>query len=813
MLARGPLRWLLPMARGVIAGGDWAGAAGAAPPHAPAGIAAAFVSAIETERPHFFVWLTIFLGGGIGLYFALPAEPALIGALALPAAAAVVWSAMPRGSTQAALALALLALAAGFALAKVRTELVRAPVLERRLALAEVKGFVEFVEPKPQRGGRVMLRVVSIAGLTPEATPKRVRVRVMGSVAGLRPGDGVRLKATLSAPAAPALPGAYDFARNAWFLGLGGVGYALARPEIDDSLGSPPPALRFFAQVERLRAAIGRRITAGIPGETGAIANALITGERGAITQATNDAYRDSGLFHALSISGLHMAVMAGAIFWSLRLVLACIPALALRYPIKKWAAAGAAAGALFYLMISGSSPATVRSYIMISIMFLAIMMDRQALALRNIALSALLILVLTPDSLTDLGFQMSYTAVAALVAAHEYVERLRARRRMPGGLTDPNSAIGRGLGFFVGIAISTVIASLAVAPFGAYYFHTSQQYAILGNVLGLPICDLYIMPLALAVLVAMPFGLEQVPLWLMGVGIDALTAVARFVAQIPGAVASVPAMPDAAFIAMVTGGIWLALWGSRWRLLGLVPIIAGVALAPFGPRPDVLVGQDGQAVAARIAAGGLSALPVKGRSFELTRWLEHDGDARPVREVASGGGFACDAAGCTARVKGVMLAVARRPAAFDEDCALADIVVLAAPRPSGCTRPRVVLDSYALKDRGTHALYLDGKGGVIVDSVADARGDRPWSGSGLGKPPSWLIGKLIDRGRADAVAAAQQRRSAPLETGAASRLEAFAAPKALAGADPAAPAGGEPHADDEDADPSAIDADDGPRR
>jgi competence protein ComEC len=203
----------------------------------------------------------------------------------------------------------------------------------------------------------------------------------------------------------------------------------------------------------------------------------------------------------------------------------------------------------------------------------------------------------------------------------------------------------------------------------------------------------------------------------------------------------------------------------------------------------------------------------VKGRSFELTRWLEHDGDARSVREVASGGGFACDAVGCTARVKGLMLAVARRPAAFEEDCAQADIVVLAAPRPSGCTRPRVVLDIDALKDRGTHALYLDGKGGVTVASVADARGDRPWSGSGLGKPPSWLMGKLVDRGRAEAAAAARRRRGAGLEPGAPSRLEAFAAPKALIEASPEASAAGAPAPEDEELDPSAIEAEDGPRR
>ena len=160
----------------------------------------------------------------------------------------------------------------------------------------------------------------------------------------------------LSPPASPALPGGFDFARSAWFQGLGGVGYAREKPAKADIAQPVPFDLRWRSAIERVRQAIGARITAALPGETGAIANALVTGERGAITDATNDAFRDSGLFHILSISGLHMVIMAGAVFLSVRFLLTLWPRLALRFPIKKWAAAAAALGALGYLLISGAS-------------------------------------------------------------------------------------------------------------------------------------------------------------------------------------------------------------------------------------------------------------------------------------------------------------------------------------------------------------------------------------------------------------------------------------------------------------------------
>ncbi len=756
------------------------------------GLAARLTEALESERPRWLLWLPVLTGAGIAFYFHLAEEPPLVLALSPFGMALILRSAVRKGTLGVALAGALVALTLGLALAKLRTEWVRAPVLSQRVT-AEVRGFVELVEPKPQRGGRLTVRVAAMDKLPQAKWPARVRVRLLGDVSRFKPGDAIRLTASLSPPPQPALPGGYDFARSAWFQRLGAVGYTAREPVPDETLGAPPAGLRAALAIERLRVAIGRRITAALPGETGAIANALITGERGGITEATNDAFRDSGLFHALSISGLHMAVMAGAIFWTLRLLLAAVPYLALHYPIKKWAAAGAAVGALFYLLISGSSPPTERSYLMISIMFLAILLDRSALALRNIALAAMLILLVYPESLLDLGFQMSFAAVTALVAAHEEIQRRWPPGEGAGGLVPWLRELGlpgRAAIMIGAISLSTVIASLAVAPLAAYYFHKSQQYAILGNVLGLPICDLIVMPLALATLVAMPFGLEAFPLWAMGLGIEALVWCARLVASLPGAVTTVPAMPPLAFQAMVAGGIWLALWGGRWRRLGLAGIVAGAALAPFGPRPDLIVGREGRTLAARIDGSRLSALPLNGSDFDLARWLEHDGDSRVPRAVARGDGFACDGSGCTARVGRLRLAVAQSYDALHDDCRRADILVATVPASGPCPRPVLVLDRTALRRGGAHAISIGPSGSLTVVNVDEARGRRPWTGneSRTRRPAA--------RGESKGAAArtatgAGAPNTEDLRAGEASRLQGFAAPHALIdaiGAPPALP-------------------------
>jgi competence protein ComEC len=280
---------------------------------------------------------------------------------------------------------------------------------------------------------------------------------------------------------------------------------------------------------------------------------------------------------------------------------------------------------------------------------------------------------------------------------------------------------------FFGGIVTSTLVAGVAVAPFGIYHFHNTQQFAVLANLAAIPICNLVVMPAALAALVAMPVGLESAPLWVMGQGIEAMVWCAQVVAALPGAVGRVPAMPTYAFVLIVAGGLWGALWGTRWRVLGVVPMALGIMLAPTGSRPDVLIGRGASLVAVRGADGKLSALAGRGSTFELARWLEHDGDGRAAAEVGKGAAFRCDGQGCTAIVKGLRLAVAASPSALRDDCASAAVVVVKFARPAGCNSPGVVIDPTDLTARGAHALTIaDGR--VRLETVADARGQRPWA-------------------------------------------------------------------------------------
>ena len=696
---------------------------------------AAALSALEREQDRWFLWAPVLLGCGIAAYFALAFEPAPLAAAGALALAAIVRWRWREGSIAAIAGGAIFAIILGFALAQGRAHFVAAPVIASDRTAHVVTGWIELVEPREERGERLTIRVHAIAGLEANQLPTRVRARTLTADGSLKAGDAVRLRVMLSPPAAPSLPGGYDFSRQAWFLGLGGVGYTLSTPERVTIHAPMPWDLRARAAFNRIRQTIAQRVTTILPDERGAIAVALITGERGGISAVTNAAYRDSGLIHILSISGLHMAIMAGAMFFTARFLLALIPAIALRYDIRKWAAVAGAIGALGYLAISGASPPAVRSFLMVLIMFIAILLDRPALALRNVALAALAMLIVMPESLIDVGFQMSFAAVVALVAGYE-----AWRDRGDPGQAPRASGLWRApLLFLSGIVASTLLASFAVAPFGIYHFHQSQQYAMLANLLAVPAVNLLIMPAALATLLALPLGLEAMPLHLMGLGISFMSAVATWVAALPGSVIRVGAIPTASFALIVVGGAWLLLWRTRLRVLGLAVIAAGLAVAPFAPKPDILISRSGTLVAARGEDGRLSALAGRSDQFDLGRWLERDGDGRPPVSVAdttqSGSLFKCDANGCVANVKGRQLAVPRHASALRDDCARAGILVLRHARPKECAPAALVIDAHALRHAGAHAIRLQGAE-IAVTTVAGLHGRRLWTLEPRSQPP-----------------------------------------------------------------------------
>lgn len=675
------------------------------------------------------LWIPVFVGAGILAYFALPVEPHLMTALLGLGCALGLAVAWRGGLYSVVIPGILVALASGFVAAKIRMDVVEAPVLQSRIANAAITGMIERVEPRDKGGQRVTLRVEAITGLEPERIPQRVRVTLGHGPVTFAAGQRIRVRASLSPPPGPAYPGGYDFARAAFFMGLGGVGFTREAPEMLVDAGTASAWDGARDRLSRLRQEIGARVMAVLPGQAGAIAVALITGERGGISEATNAAFRDSGLTHILSISGLHMTVMGGFVFFLIRTVLAAVPAIALRWPVKKWAAGAAALAVFGYLLISGASIATIRSWIMISIMFLAVLVDRPALALRNVALAALAILLVNPESVFDAGFQMSFAAVAALIAAYEALRERRLRDYRP----RQRSLVAAGLLFFGSIIFATLIASIAVWPIGAFHFHKSQQFAVIANLLAVPICNVIIMPMALLVLVLLPFGLEAWPLSVMGLGITWMMWCADWVAALPGAVAAVPAMPPLAFGAMVIGGLWLILWCGTWRVSGLLVVGLGFVLLPTGVRPDVLVGRGGTTVAVRADDGRLAAIGQRG-AYEIERWLERDGDRRNSADVIGHAPFRCDDLGCRASVKGRQVVLVRHPAAFRDDCGTADVMVVGIPGGHGCgghgdKASAVVILQEHVQREGAHAIYF-ASGNIWVETVEAVRGRRPWSHS-----------------------------------------------------------------------------------
>ncbi len=684
--------------------------------------------ALEAEQDRWFLWLPVLFAGGIIAYFALADEPDARVAAALLIGAIGLTLACRRAPLGLCLGGAALAFALGFAAAKLRTEMARAPVLAHELRSAQVTGFVESHELRDKGRARIMLRVLSLDALKPDERPYRVRVSMAArQISGIGIGDAISLKAMLQPPPEPIEPGGFDFGRQAWFARLGATGYATGKVEPLDDADAPPWDLGAWGKVDALRAKINARIAAALPGETGEIAAALITGERGGISEEVTQSMRDSGLAHILSISGLHMAIMAGTVFWLVRALLALVPALALRYPIKKWAAASALAAATFYLALSGAAVPTVRSWIMMSIVLIAVMLDRPALTMRNVALAALAILFVAPESLFDPSFEMSFAAVIALVALYEW---LSGRERS--GLGDVNPVfriLHKGWSLLASAALTTLVAGTAIAPFAVYHFHRMTHYGLIANLIAAPLVSLLIMPMAVLSLIAMPFGLEAWPLQAMGFGIDLMVEAGRWVASWPGAVTILPRISGSALALIVLGGLWLCLWRTRARALGLVIGALGIALAPGGERPDILIEREGATAALRSGSGDLVFPPATAAGYSVDNWLLADGDDRDAAAaaVAGEGAFRCDLLGCIGAVKGKTVALIRHEGALEEDCRLADIVIAPFSVGKKCRAARVIVDRRVLKAAGAHALYIEGLS-IRTETVAASRGHRPWA-------------------------------------------------------------------------------------
>ncbi|MFN3863060.1 MAG: ComEC/Rec2 family competence protein [Erythrobacter sp.] len=684
-------------------------------------------------------WLAVLFMGGILAWFALPLAwhwvAAIAAGCALALGAARLWPAgTVRGDARVHLRFALIAgglvFAAGVAVIWARSEIVGSPAIAAP-QVARMQGRVLEREDQPAEGRiRLTLAVrLSVAGQASEARKVRINVPLEaldGTAAGIGLAEGavVRLRARLMPPASPMLPGAYNFARAAWFNGLAATGSAIGPVE----LVHPAPA---GGTIRRLQRALAAHVRARVDGSAGAIAAAFASGDRGGISAADEAAMRDAGLTHLLSISGLHVSAVIAAAYVAVLRLLALWPGLALRVRLPVAAAAGGALAGIGYTLLTGAEVPTIRSCVAAMLVLFALVLGRDALSLRMVAVAAGLILLLWPESAIGPSFQMSFSAVLAIIALSNSapVRAFLAARDEPWW-----ARIGRrGVMLFV----TGIVIELALMPVVLFHFHRAGLYGALANVAAIPLVTFVAMPLIAAGLLFDLVGAGAPFWWAVRQSLDLLSAIAHLTASQPGAVKLMPQISGSVIALFAGGGLWLALWRGRARLWGLVPVILASLLAALTPVPDLLVTGDGRQVGITVSAADgtrrLLSLRDSQSRYARDNLLELAGVAAEPVPLAEWSGARCSSAFCTLVIRGerrdwtVLMARSRdriEERALAAACARADIVIADRFLPHSC-RPRwLKADRKLLRQSGGLSINLASR---RIDSVAASEGSHGW--------------------------------------------------------------------------------------
>lgn len=701
----------------------------------------------ERERGTLFLLFAVFMGGGAAFYQIIDREPGIFTSLAtfVVVAMAAAWTSYRGGRSFAAMVLCA-ALAGGFFAGRVET--LDGPVLLDGPVTTTVTG--EVLEREIDEAGRVryLLRVIATAEPVLKRPPDRVRLTASTSHDIFSPGARVSGRARLSPPSGPAFPGGYDFARSAYAAGIGAYGFFYRAPvstgEAADERGL---VARIQFSITAIRSHISARVRQVVAGDPGALIAALTVSDRRGISEATVETLRATGLAHILAISGLHMALAAGTFFLGLRKLAALSPQLVERYPVKKAAALAAILIATSYLAISGAGVATQRAWLMMTVMFLAVVFDRPALTLRNVALAAIVILLISPSAVVSPGFQMSFAATIALIATYEAWSRRRRRaetRPGPVSVFVPKYVVTL-LRLVAGLAVTSLVAGLATGLFAAWHFHRAAGFGLIANLFAMPLVSLVVMPAGLIAMLAMPFGLDRWPLMIMGQGLEWVMGAARFVERLGGDV--VTGQIGLSAILFAGGGfLVLTLMSSRLRLFGLVPIALGLILTlpPFAARPPgIVVSEDGRLVGL-VGETAIATNAARPSDFLFEQWQRawrRPDHLAPITMKSATlpalaeqarrtpGRFICSSRSrCMASVAGYLIAALGEPADMGAGCDTADVVILSVPiRTRACRSGAKLFTARTLRETGALGLAPNPDDEPVVRTALGGA-IRPWT-------------------------------------------------------------------------------------
>jgi competence protein ComEC len=650
---------------------------------------------LARQYGRFSLFLPVSMGAGICVYFSLTAEPPLIVAgaatLVLAMAAAVLW----RQPYLRAPLLAATFAALGFALATLETAR-DPPFTTIPRHAVQITGRISEILPLPH-GRRVTLTAATIDA-APVLRALRLRLRDTDT-APLDPGDAIAIRALLQPPPPPDLPGGRDTQREAFFTNLAAYGFAIGPTRIAEH--TPQSGLA------TLRGHLANRIMTLIPGAQGAIASTLLTGMGSAIPPRDRAAFDASGLSHLLAVAGLHIGIVMGLCFFTIRLALASSEYAVLHWPCRQIASVAALLAGFLYLEITGAHIPILRSFAMAALVTLGGLTGRRAISLRGLAIAALLLMTSAPHLVMGVSFQMSFSAVLWLIAGYELV---RPRLATLGLGTWWRLPVLYG----AGLALSSVLAGTGSLPFAAYHFGRASLYYVPANMLAVPLTAFWVMPWGLLALLLWPLGIGGLALHPMAWGISGLLAIAHGVAAWPDANLPVP-QPPAWGLALVALGFALAgLLRGPERLLGAIPVLAGL-IAPFClPLPDAYIGPGAHVIAVRVQGRVFADVADNATDFERQAPLRLWGITY-APGLASG--LACTENAC--RAGPILIATSEAV----QGCA-APLIITRFWFHDAC--PGTVADRAFVQTAGATAIRLSGAG-VVMTSDAALRGVRPW--------------------------------------------------------------------------------------